>query len=269
MLNFSFHFCYTESMIGVFDSGVGGLTVVSEIKKLLPEQKIIYFGDTAHLPYGTKGERFVRESSEKITKWLLGKGADVIVVACNTSSAWASDYLKEKFPKTPIFEMITPAIKDMDPFKKIGVIGTPGTVESQVYNKKLFVGGLDPEVFSVSCPLFVPLAEEGWLEGRVTEEIAERYLKPLKDKEIEALVLACTHYPLLKNVIKRISGKRIKIVNPAESLAKELASFLKKNPVSKDKGKSKYYFTDNPYNCEKISRLCLGNKIKPILIKPL
>ncbi len=255
-------------MIGVFDSGIGGLTVVSEIKKLLPEEKIIYFGDTAHLPYGTKGEKFVKESSEKITKWLLDKGADVIVIACNTSSAWASEYLKDKFPKTSFFEMVNPVSKDLSSFKKIGVIGTPGTVASQCYNKKLLVSGID--VFSVSCPLFVPLAEEGWLEGKVTEEIAERYLKPLKDKKIESLVLACTHYPLLEKAIRKSLGSKIKVINPAESLARELSSFLKKNPnLSSKKGESRYYFTDKPYNFEKISRLCLGEKIKPVLIKPL
>jgi len=262
-------------MIGVFDSGVGGLTVVKEIFNLLPEQQIIYFGDTAHLPYGTKGESFVKKSSEKITKWLLDKGADVIVIACNTSSARASDFLKEKFPKVPIFEMVTPVVKDIAALKKkkIGIIGTPGTIESQVYNKKLLTLNPDLKIFPISCPLFVPLAEEGWLEGKITEEIAERYLKSLKNKKIESLVLACTHYPLLEETIRKVMGEKVNIINPAKSLVSQLNLFLENNPkvFSKIKrGKNhKFYFTDKPYNYEKISRLCFKKKIKHTLIKPL
>ena len=156
-------------MIGVFDSGVGGLTVVKEIFKQLPQCRIIYFGDTARLPYGTKGSDFVKKYSAKITDWLINRGANVIVVACHTSSAWAADYLKRKFPKTPIFEMIKSAIKEaLKTGKRIGIIATPGTIKSNIYQKKLskLDGGL--KLFSQSCPLFVPLVEEGWINEKIT-----------------------------------------------------------------------------------------------------
>ena len=171
--------------------------------------------------------------------------------------------------------MVTPVVKDITALKKkrIGIIGTPGTVESQVYNKKLLTLNPDLKIFPVSCPLFVPLVEEGWLEGKVTEKIAERYLKSLKNKKIESLVLACTHYPLLEETIQKVMGEKVNIINPAKSLANQLNLFLENNPKFSFKikrGKNhKFYFTDKPYNYEKISRLCFKEKIKYTLIKPL
>ena len=256
-------------MIGVFDSGVGGLTVVKEIFKYLPDCQIIYFGDTARLPYGTKGAAFVQRYSEKITNWLLQKKAKVIVVACHTSSAWASDSLKKQFKKTPIFEMITPAVKEalkITKNRKIGIIGTPGTIKSMAYKKKLLKINPSLKIYSNACPLFVPLFEEGWVDNEITKEIAEEYLKPLKNKKIEMLILACTHYPLLKKTIKEIIGKKVKIINPAKSLAKDLKLFLKENPKIDNqikKGKNhQFFFSDQPYNFKKISHLCFNKKIK-------
>lgn len=262
-------------MIGVFDSGVGGLTVVKEIFKYLPGYQIIYFGDTARLPYGTKGAGFVKRYSKKITQWLLNKEAKIIVIACNTSSAWAADSLKKEFKNIPIFEMISPAVKDAiekTENKKIGIIGTPGTIKSGVYRKKLLELDKGLKFFSQSCPLFVPLVEEGWISEKITEEIAKKYLNSLKEKNIGSLVLGCTHYPLLKNIITKTIGNKTKIINPAESLAKDLKSFLEKNPkIEKQikKGdKHQFFFSDEPYNFEKISRLCFNKKIKPIIKDP-
>lgn len=262
-------------MIGIFDSGVGGLTVVKEIFKYLPEYQIIYFGDTAHLPYGTKGEGFVKEYSRKITDWLEKKGANLITIACHTSSSIASNYLKGEFKELPVFEMITPVIEeilDTTENEKIGIIGTPGTIKSRSYEKKLMEKNSSLKVFSISCPLFVPLVEEGWINRKETEMIIKNYLKPFKKEGIDTLVLACTHYPLLENKIKEVMGEKVKIINPAVSLAKNLKNFLKDNPkLEKEikKGNNhKFFFSDTPYHLDKISNLVLGKKIDAEIINP-
>ena len=256
-------------MIGIFDSGVGGLTVVKEIFKYLPDYQIIYFGDTARLPYGTKGANFVKRYSAKITEWLLEKDVKIIIVACHTSSAWASESLKKNFKNVPIFEMITPAAKDVlasTKNKKIGIIGTPGTIKSSSWTKKLLK--LDPclKIYLKSCPLFVPMAEMGFTKGELTKKIVKEYLKNLKIKNIDTLVLACTHYPLLEKTIKEVMRSKVNIINPAKSAAKEIREFLKENSKIESKikkGKNHhFYFSDEPYNFEKISHLCFNKKIK-------
>jgi len=248
-------------MIGVFDSGMGGLTVVGQIWKAFPEQKIIYFGDTARLPYGTKGVDFVKRYSEKIIGWLLERGAEDIVIACHTSSALAGNHLRKRFKDIRISDMISlPAPKIAGSFSRIGIIGTPGTIKSKSWEKMLLQENPKIKIYSKACPLFVPLVEEGWINGRAAEEIAESYLKSFKN--IDALVLACTHYPILKRLIKKRVGKNIKIVDPAEILANELKFKVK------DKGESRFYFSDTPYNLKKISQLCLKKEIKPIITNP-
>jgi len=262
-------------MIGIFDSGVGGLTIVKEVFKYLPKYQIIYFGDTARLPYGTKGASFVKKYSSKITDWLLQKKAKIIIIACHTSSAWASDFLKKKHKGTPIFDMISFTARDVvlsTKNKKIGIIGTPGTIKSSAWSKEL--KRLDPslKVFLQSCPLFVPMVEMGFTKGQVTEKVAEEYLKKIKSENVDVLVLACTHYPLLEKVIRKVMGPKVKIINPAKSVAKEIETFLNKNPkIEKEilKGKShRFFFSDEPYNLEKISRICFGKKIKAKIIDP-
>jgi len=261
-------------MIGIFDSGVGGLTVVKEIFKNLPSYQIIYFGDTARLPYGTKGANFVKKYSFKITKWLLENKARIIIIACHTSSAWASNLLKKKFKRVPIFEMITPAVNYIltKNYKKIGIIGTPGTIKSKNYEKAILKENSAVKIYPKSCPLFVSLVEEGWVDKEITREIIKEYLSPLKKKKIEALVLACTHYPLLKKEIKKFLGEKIEIINPAEKLAKDLKLFLKENPQIRKKikkGKNhKFFFSDEPYNFQKISKLCFKKKLKIVVKDP-
>ena len=248
-------------MIGVFDSGVGGLTVVKQIFKNRPNQKIIYFGDTARLPYGTKGADFVKKYSEKITEWLLNKGVEKIVVACHTSSALAGDYLKEKFGDR-IIDMITPVAEKISG-GKIGIIGTPGTIKSKAWEKSLLKINPKLKIYSKACPLFVPLVEEGLINTTATQEIVRNYLKNFKN--IDTLVLACTHYPLLKNIIRKEIGKNVEIIDPAVILAREL------NLDSRFRGNdnnSEFYFSDTPYNFEKISKLCLKKSIKPIVSDP-
>jgi glutamate racemase len=259
-------------MIGIFDSGVGGLSVVKEIFKNLPESQIIYFGDTARLPYGTKGAGFVKKYSTKITEWLLNKKAKVIVIACNTSSSWASDMLRKKFKNVPIFEMITPAVDDalrITKNKKIGIIGTPGTIKSNAYQKKILKKDKSVKIYSVSCPLFVSLVEEGLVDDKITIEIIKRYLDPLKKKGIDTLILGCTHYPMLEKTIEKTIDSGIKIVNPAKSLAKELKLFFKNNPQMYKKGNAhQFFFSDEPYNLDKISHLCFNKKIKAKITDP-
>lgn len=255
-------------MIGIFDSGIGGLTVVKEFFKYLPEYKIIYFGDTARLPYGTKSPNLIKKWSKEITQWLLNRGAKVIVIACHTSSALATNFLKKEFPKIPIFEIVTPGIEKViktTKNKKIGIIGTPSTIKSEVHKKKLLE--IDPslKIYCQPCPLFVPLVEEGWLNNLITKEVAKAYLELLKRKKIDTLILACTHYPLLKNIISKIIGKKVKIVNPAEDLAKDFKFFLENNKkiksqLSKNKN-YQFFFSDPPYNLKTLSKFCLGKEV--------
>lgn len=260
-------------MIGVFDSGVGGLTVVKEFFRYLPEYRIIYFGDTARLPYGTKSPNLIKKWSKEIVQWLLSRGAKVIVIACHTSSALTADFLKKEFPKVPIFEIITPGIEKVVKVtknKKIGIIGTPSTIKSGVHKKKLLV--LDPglKIYSQACPLLVPLVEEGWIGEKITKEIIKKYLLPLKKKKIDTLILACTHYPLLKKAISEITGEKIKIINPAENLVKNFKKFLGKNRKIKSQLKKKYhqfFFSDEPYNIKILNKISLNKEINVKIIK--
>lgn len=262
-------------MIGIFDSGVGGLTVAKEIFKYLPNYQTIYFGDTARLPYGTKGAEFVKKYSDKITEWLLGRKAKIIVIACHTSSAWASEFLKSKYKNIPIFDMITPAAREVSlstKNKKIGIIGTPGTVKSSAWSRKLKKINPSLKIYLQACPLFVPLVEEGLVNNGITAVIVKKYLEPLKKQKIDTLILGCTHYPLLLNAIKKFMGPNVKIINPAESAAKEIKKFLDSNDKIKEsvkKGKKhQFFFSDEPYNLEKISKICFGRKIKSIVKDP-
>ncbi len=262
-------------MIGIFDSGIGGLTVVKEFFKYLPQYQLIYFGDTARLPYGTKSPNLIKKWSKEIVKFLLKKGVKVIVIACHTSSSLAADFLKKEFPNLPIFEIITPGIKKaikLTKNKKIGIIGSPGTIKSGVHRKKLLKINPNLKIYSQPCPLFVPLVEEGWINHRETNEIAKEYLLSLKKKGIDTLILACTHYPILQNVISKIIGKSIKIVNPAQDLIIDFKNFLEKSGKTKNqlkKGKNHYFFvSDEPYNFKVLSKMCLGKEINAKVANP-
>lgn len=260
-------------MIGIFDSGVGGLTVVKEIFKYLPEYQIIYFGDTARLPYGTKGAGFVKKYSSKITDLLIQKGAKIIIIGCHTSSAWASEHLKKRFKNVPIFEMISPAVDEVlttTNNNRIGIIGTPGTIKSDSWKAKLLKAKPNLKIYSKPCPLFVPLVEEGWIHKKITKEIIKEYLLPLKLKKIDPLILACTHYPFLEKEIKNVIGQKIKIINPAQSLAKEIKQFLIDNfeiaSQIKKGNNHQFFFSDEPYNLDKISKICFKKEIKAKIV---
>ena len=192
-------------MIGIFDSGVGGLTVARAVMKQIPGYDIVYFGDTAHTPYGTKSAETVIGYTINNIEFLLSQGAELIVIACNTASSVATARVLERF-SVPIFEVITPAVELAVQTSKnlnFGIIGTRATITSGIYEKKIIENQPQARVYSAACPLLVPLVEEGWLNKAETAMIVKKYLQPLKTRQIDTLILGCTHYPLLKKVIQR------------------------------------------------------------------
>lgn len=214
--------------IGVFDSGVGGLTVVREIMRQIPNEKIIYFGDTARVPYGSKSQETVTRFSEQIVRFLRTFQVKTIVVACNTASAYALDTL-EKNIDIPIIGVVKPGAKvaaEVTRNGRIGVIATEATIGSQIYTEYIKELNKDVTIYGKACPLFVPLVEEGLLQDPVTDEIARRYLAELIDIDIDTLILGCTHYPLIRSTLARTMGDKVTLVNPAYETALELKKML-------------------------------------------
>ncbi len=218
-----------NAAIGIFDSGVGGLTVAREIMVQMPKEQLVYFGDTARVPYGTKSrENIIRYSRQNI-RFLRTKNVKAIVVACNTASAFVEEVGKDF--DIPIMGVVRPGAKAAIASTRngrIGVIATQATIGSQIYSRVIHESHPEMEVFGKACPLFVPLVEEGLTEDLVTEEIARRYLKELQEKEIDTLILGCTHYPLLWGIVGRIMGEGTQLVNPAYETALELKSLLER-----------------------------------------
>lgn len=218
-----------DAPIGVFDSGVGGLTVTKEIMTQLPEENIIYFGDTARVPYGSKSKDTILKYSKQIIHFLKTKDVKAIVIACNTASAFALEEIKKELD-IPIIGVVQPGAKvaaSTSKKGKIGIIGTEGTIGSQIYSQ--FIKDLNPNlrVIGKACPLFVPLVEEGFfLEDPITKEIASRYLAGLKEEDVDTLILGCTHYPLIRHTIQSVMGAGVTLVNPAYETAKELKELL-------------------------------------------
>lgn len=222
-----------NSPIGVFDSGVGGLTVVSEITKQLPNESIIYFGDTARVPYGNKSAETVTTYSRQIVHFLMKNNVKAIVIACNTASAFALETLKKEI-NIPIIGVVKPGAKaayNTTKNKRIGIIGTVGTANSKIYNT--YIQEYDKNIFvdNEACPLFVPLVEEGMIEDEVTDEMIKRYTKRLINENIDTLVLGCTHYPLLRKEIQKVLGNKISLVNPAYETALALKEELINNNI--------------------------------------
>lgn len=214
--------------IGVFDSGVGGLTVVKQIMKVMPHENIVYFGDTARLPYGTKSREAVTRFSRQNVRFLRTKDVKAIIVACNTASSNSLDALKAEFD-VPLFGVVVPGVEaavHTTKNKKVGVIGTAATVRSGAYERLIREMDAGIEVYSKACPLFVPLAEEGWTDNGVARQAAWNYLEGLLETGIDSLVLGCTHYPLLKRCIGTTVGDGIKLVDPAKATAKRVMDFL-------------------------------------------
>ncbi len=255
-------------MIGIFDSGIGGLTVVKALMENVPGYDIIYFGDTARTPYGSKSPETVIRYAIENTDFLLEKGAKIIVMACNSASSVATESLIGKY-NIPIFEVITPAVElSVKTSKKmvIGVIGTRATVQSGIYKKKLLKIKPEAKVYSAACPLLVPLVEEGWLKKPVTSMIVKKYLHPLKVRQIDTLILGCTHYPLLDKIIQNKIGKRVNIIDSSAGVAKKVDDFLKTNKDVESKlgknGKFQFFVSDITRQFEKTAKLVLKRNVK-------
>lgn len=218
----------SSAPIGVFDSGVGGLTVAREIMRQIPNEKIIYFGDTARVPYGSKSKETVTRFSKQIVRFLKTFDVKTIVVACNTASAFALDALEAE-SDIPIIGVVKPGAKvasEVTRNGRIGVIATEATIGSQIYSKYITQINDHVSIYGKACPLFVPLVEEGLWEDPVTDEIAKRYLTELIDIDIDTLILGCTHYPLIRSTVGKIMGEDVKLVNPAYETARELKELL-------------------------------------------
>ena len=224
----------TQAPIGVFDSGVGGLTVAREIMRNLPNKKIVYFGDTARVPYGSKSKETVLRYSRQIVRFLGTQEVKAIVIACNTASAMALDEIQKEID-IPIIGVVKPGAKvaaETTKNKRIGVIGTAATVSTHIY--KELIEGMDPEieVIEKACPLLCPLVEEGWLKDPVTDTVLTRYLSGLLEQGIDSLIMGCTHYPLLRSTINRLVGDSVNLVNPAYETALCLAELLKEHGIA-------------------------------------
>lgn len=257
---------YDNRPVGVFDSGVGGLTVVRELMKTLPNEQIIYFGDTARIPYGSKSEETVRRFSLEDSFFLLDKDVKIVVVACNTASSVATNMLSDllEVPVTGVIQPGAHAAAVRSSNKKIGVIGTAGTVRSGSYRRELLTIESNAHIISQACPLFVPLVEEGWIEDEATYLIARRYLQPLLENEIDTLILGCTHYPLLKSVLQKIVGPHVHLIDSGVETAMVVGQMLEKLSMFAAKERipeHRFYLSDMPYKFQEIAERFLERSI--------
>ena len=258
-----------KNPIGVFDSGIGGLTVARSLFEILPYENIIYFGDTARLPYGTKSKETVTRYSIEITKFLLNKNVKMVIVACNTASSVALPFLR-KISEVSVLGVIKPgckaAVSHTNNFK-IGVIGTLGTIQSYAYKTQIHKIDRNIDVFQKACSLFVQLAEDGWTDNKIASMIAGEYLSEFKKMNIDTLILGCTHYPILKNTISKVVGKKIRLIDSGEETAREVKRILEQEKLlntQKKKGKHKFYVTDFQKKFKEISERFLGQPIHDV-----
>jgi len=258
--------------VGIFDSGIGGLTVVRQVSKLLPKEKLIYFGDTARVP---KSPQVVREFALQDALFLSDKNVKAIIIACNTASAEALELLQNDFD-IPIIGVIKPgaeAAARVTKNGKIGVIGTHGTIASGAYKIELLAVDSSLEVESAACPLLVPLVEEGWESKDVTKEILRKYLSPLMDKKIDTLILGCTHYPVLKPLIQEVVGDEVVLIDSAVASAVELERILNDKELSAAEEdisvEHEYYVSDFPFKFKETAERFLGKKLPEVELIPL
>ena len=256
----------TWKSIGIFDSGVGGLTVLREIMSSLPQEDTLYFGDTARVPYGTKSPETVTRYACEIASFLVKREIKLLVVACNTASAVALPALK-RLLTIPVVGVIEPGARRatlVTRSGKIGVIGTAGTIRSSAYTRAIKRLKPEAEVLTRACPLFVPLAEEGWTDNQVARLTAQTYLQELKDSGVDTLVLGCTHYPLLKPLIADIMGPEVMLVDSAEETARTVAAILAEKGLlrpSAEKGNHTYFVTDIPAGFVRVGNRFLGGRL--------
>ena len=260
-------------MIGVFDSGFGGLTVLKEFLRVLSDYDYIYLGDNARAPYGNKSDEVIYNYAREAVDFLFKQGCELVIIACHTASAKAlrkiqQEYLPVNYPDKRVLGAVVPLVEEavkLSRYHRLGVVGTAATISSGVYKKELEKLRSDLEIYEQACPLLVPLVEEGWTDKPETKMVLKKYLRPLKEKQIDTLILGCTHYPLLIKDLARIMGKNVKVINPAEATAKKLAEYLNKHKeieekLSKNK-KSVFYTTDDVKKFKKLGQKFLGKEI--------
>lgn len=260
-------------MLGIFDSGIGGLTVVKSILRLLPQYQLMYLGDTARLPYGNRSPNLIYEFTQEGVQYLFSHGCELVIIACNTSSAQAlrriqGEYLFHHYPERRVLGVIRPFAEEaarVTKNKRVGVIGTRGTVSSGAYIREIKAQNAEIEVFQSACPLLVSLIEEGWLEKMETKKILRSYARPLKDKKIDTLILGCTHYQILFSQIVKAMGKRVFVINPADTVAHSLQNYFDRHPEIEKRiakgNKHEFYVTDITETFSKTAWKWLGQKI--------
>lgn len=247
--------------IGVFDSGIGGLTVFKAIAERMPDEDLVYFGDTAHVPYGSKSREAVTRYSLEVARFLEKKGIKMLVIACNTSSAYALEAVRAAI-RVPVLGVIEPgarAAAAASRSKRIGIIGTEGTIASGAYERALKARMPKAAVSARACPLFVPLVEEGWWDHRATAAAARDYLAPLKAAKVDTVILGCTHYPLLKKTIGRVMGPKVRLIDSAEETAREAEALLGADGLrSSGPGSRAFFVSDDPGRFLRLARRLLG-----------
>ncbi len=258
--------------IGIFDSGLGGLTILKALQKALPAEKLIYFGDTANVPYGSKSRATVTQFSLDIAQFLEQKGVKLIVVACNTASALALTQLR-KHCRVPVLGVIEPGAQKATRTSKngrIAVLGTEATVKSGAYRQQILKLAPKAKVTQIPCPLFVPLVEEGWAKKPLARLTAQEYLKPLAKTGVDTVILGCTHYPVLKPVIASVLGKQVHLVDSAQTLAQEVKTYLTRhNAQAEGKGSLTIYASDAPERFKHLAKHILGTQLKTVRLKKL
>lgn len=257
----------TDRPIGIFDSGIGGLTVFKEIRRVLPAENLIYLGDTARFPYGTRSPATIVRYSLEDSSFLVKHQVKMLVVACNTASAYSLEMIQDRFP-IPVIGVVEPGARAAVAVTKgkIGVIGTEGTIQSEAYPKAIQRLNSSLVVLSQPCPLLVSLVEEGWVDNPIAKQVTEYYLADLRERRIDTLVLGCTHYPLLKAIIAEVMGKGIHIIDSAEAVSKEVASLLEEKGLrrSDGEGTSEIYVTDLPKRFERVGKLFLDGDLPAV-----
>ena len=258
-----------ERAIGVFDSGVGGLTVLRELRRRIPEEPLVYLGDTARVPYGTKSALTVLRYAREAARFLLDQRVKLLVVACNTASAVALDDLAERY-QVPVIGVIEPGARralEVTRNGRVGVVGTEGTIRSGAYERALLSGRSDVVVHTAACPLFVPLAEEGWACHEVARLAAREYLAPLLEAKIDTLVLGCTHYPLLKQTLQDVVGPDVQLVDSAQETAKAVACRLDEYQLVSRRAPAqppRYFVTDIPDRFKRVGGAFLGEELQGV-----
>lgn len=253
----------TISRIGVFDSGIGGITVLKSLLELVPGIDMVYLGDCARLPYGTKSPKTIVNYSIQCARFLVSMDIDMMVIACNTASAHAIPALRETFD-IPVIGVVEAGARAVarSGGRKVGVIGTPATIKSHAYENTIHAMKPDVEIITKPCPLFVPLVEEGWCDDPVTEEVARRYLQELVRAEVDTVLLGCTHYPLLKDIISRVMGSGVRIVDSALSTARVVSEMVAPQAVKEEEREVVYYLSDISPRFIDLGEIFLGRKMK-------